>query len=181
MSAAPRPAARPGAQPAVKAMSGRPRDPAALIPPTLDEMSKLRWVAIVSAVVSLVAIGVAVWAKLSSHFDSLTVSHLKVVPTSANPEGILVDFQDRDSEYAGTAAGVRVNMPKALAVGSTAQSGVSVTGGQYAVYANQQLNSGLQTSQVSHAVSAAGGDATYLVLNDGSSVYQPAASPTQPA
>lgn len=170
-----------GYAPTVRAMSARPRDPAALIPPTIDEMSKLRWVAILSAFVSLVALGIAIWAKLSSTFDSLTVNHLKVTPSNANHEGILIEFEDNDSMYPGVMSGMRVLMPKALGAGSTAQSGVRVVGGQYAVYADEQVNSGLQTDQVRHAVSASGGDDQYLILNDGHNVYTTLSTTSTPS
>lgn len=85
-------------------------------------------------VLSVVGVVLASLALGTRSFDYVETKRLVVKPPQGASEGVLVSFDDSNGEnaYANDAAGVRVNMPKQTAVGSSAQAGLLVEGGQTA-------------------------------------------------
>ena len=100
-------------------------------------------IALLAVILAATALGIAVHNMSSRSFDSLTVKHLRVNVDEKRPEGILIAFAGKDSQFAGGAAGVRVDMPLAHSQGSSQQAGVLVEGGQYGLYTDAPQTAGV--------------------------------------
>ena len=99
-------------------------------------------IALVAVALSAAALGVSIHNMSTRSFDSLTVKHLRVNVDEKRPEGILIAFAGKDTQFTSAAAGVRVDMPLAHSQGSSQQAGVLVEGGQYGVYADAPQTAG---------------------------------------
>lgn len=128
-------------------------------------------------ILSLVlSIGAAVFAGLAyfnRNFDEVTVGHLVVKPDGDHPEGILVQFEGSEKDYAGAAAGIAVSMPKASSTRSTHQAGLLVTGGQFGQRVLAPLSAGVSVQSPNPAgvaIDVENGINSRIVQNNGSSV-----------
>lgn len=119
---------------------------------------------VVALCIACAALGMAIHQKASTSFSTVTTKHLIIKADKDNSEAISIEFEGNDSDYPANAAGVRINMPRAAGQGSTAQAGVKVTGGQFALDADAPVTAGVVVSQPNDwAIQVKGGTSGNLI------------------